>query len=193
MSIPKRPPYRRIVAAEGGALETALQAVGRDVDDSHIWDIWQQRGLKAALHELEKPTMALEIRYSPARFAPVPHLQLGTLAQEAQTVWQQIDRDTWLQVEIRRNPESYNPAAYVKEARLMRGQQSNGVWQRSTPYGNPNELHLVEDASAPEAPAPAAPAVDNAATQYIARTYDTAAALGDRPDMHVLRSKQGMH
>ena len=184
--------YGGTVAAQAAQLEQALQAAGRDVDDPHIWDIWQQRGLKAALNELENKHMALEVRYSPARFAPVAHLKLGAPPQEAQTVWQQLDRETWLQIEIRRNPQSYSPAAYVKEAKLMRGQQANGAWQSSHQYSNPNELQLVEDASAPEAPEPTAAPADNAGAQYIARNYDARAALGERPSIDEIRRKQGM-
>lgn len=184
--------YGGTVAAQANALEQALQAAGRDVDDPHIWDIWQQRGLKAALNELENKHMALEVRYSPARFAPVAHLKLGAPPQETQTVWQQLDRTTWLQIEIRRNPTSYSPAPFVKEARLLRGQQANGVWQSSHQYSNPNELLLVEDASAPEAPEPTAAPADNAATAYIQRNYNAAAALGEQPNVAEIRRKQGM-
>ena len=184
--------YGGTVAAQANALEQALQAAGRDVDDPHIWDIWQQRGLKAALNELENKHMALEVRYSPARFASVPHLKLGAPPQETQTVWQQLDRTTWLQIEIRRNPTSYSPAPFVKEARLLRGQQANGVWQSSHQYSNPNELLLVEDASAPEAPEPTAAPADNAATAYIQRNYNAAAALGEQPNVAEIRRKQGM-
>ena len=136
--------------------------------------------------------MALEVRYSPARFAPVAHLKLGAPPQETQTVWQQLDRTTWLQIEIRRNPTSYSPAPFVKEARLLRGQQANGVWQSSHQYSNPNELLLVEDASAPEAPEPTAAPADNAATAYIQRNYNAAAALGEQPNVAEIRRKQGM-
>ena len=184
--------YGGTVAAQAAQLEQALQAAGRDVDDPHIWDIWQQRGLKAALHALENKHMALEVRYSPARFAPVAHLKLGAPPQETQTVWQQLDRTTWLQIEIRRNPTSYSPAPFVKEARLLRGQQANGVWQSSHQYSNPNELQLVEDASAPEAPEPTAAPADNAATAYIQRNYNAAAALGEQPNVAEIRRKQGM-
>ncbi len=182
----------RTTATEADELEAQLLAAGRDVDDPHIWDIWQQRGLKAALNELENKHMALEVRYSPARFAPVPHLKRAAPPQEAQTVWQQIDRDTWLQVEIRRNPTSYSPGAYIKEAKLMRGQQANGVWQSSHQYSNPSELQLVEDASAPEAPEPTAAPADNAGQAYIQRNYDARAALGERPNVAEIRRKQGM-
>ena len=184
--------YGGTVAAQANALEQALQAAGRDKDDEVIWDIWQQRGLKAALNELENKHMALEVRYSPARFAPVAHLKLGAPPQETQTVWQQLDRTTWLQIEIRRNPTSYSPAPFVKEARLLRGQQANGVWQSSHQYSNPNELLLVEDASAPEAPEPTAAPADNAATAYIQRNYNAAAALGEQPNVAEIRRKQGM-
>lgn len=190
--------YRRIVATEAAELEAALYAAGHDPDAPEhypIWTLWQHQGLDAALAALEqkeKLPMPIEIRYSPARFAPVPHLKRGAPAQEAQIVWQQIDRATWLQVEIRRNPQSYNPAPFVKEARLLRGQQANGVWQSSHQYSNPNELHLVEDASAPEAPEPTAAPADNAATAYIQRNYNAAAALGEQPNVAEIRRKQGM-
>ncbi len=182
----------RTTATEANELEQALLAAGRDVDDPHIWDIWQQRGLKAALNELENKHM-IEVRYSPARFASVPHLKLGAPPQEAQTVWQQLDRETWLQVEIRRNPDGYSTRPYVKEARLMRGQQSGGSWQQAHHYANPADLQLVEDASAPDAPEPAPAAAENAATAYIARAYNAAAALGQRPDIGEIRNKQGMY
>lgn len=182
--------YGGTVAAQAAQLEQALQAAGRDVDDEHIWNVWQQRGLKAALNELENKHMALEIRYSPARFAPVAHLKRGTPPQEAQIVWQQVDRDTWLQVEVRRNPTSYNPGAYIKEAKLLRGQQANGVWQSAHQYAD--SLALVEDANAPEAPEPTAAPADNAATAYIQRNYNAAAALGEQPNVAEIRRKQGM-
>lgn len=184
--------YGGTVAAQANALEAALLAAGRDVDDEVIWTIWTNHGLAAALAALENKRMALEVRYSPARFAPVPHLKRGAAPQEAQTVWQQLDRETWLQVEIRRNPTSYSPAAYVKEAKLMRGQQANGVWQSSHQYSNPSELQLVEDASAPEAPEPTAAPADNAGQAYIQRNYDARAALGERPSIDEIRRKQGM-
>jgi hypothetical protein len=74
----------------------------------------------------------------------------------------------------------------------MRGQRSAGGWDRSTPYGNPSELQLVEDASAPEAPEPTAAPADNAATAYIQRNYNAAAALGEQPNVAEIRRKQGM-
>ena len=191
--------YRRIVATEAAELEAALYAAGHDPDAPEhypIWTLWQHRGLDAALAALEQKEelpMPIEIRYSPARFAPVPHLKRGAPAQEAQIVWQQIDRETWLQLEIRRNPTSYNPTPYVKEARLMRGQQSGGGWQQAHHYANPADLQLVEDASAPDAPEPAPAPAENAATAYIAQNYNAAAALGERPNIDEIRTKQGMY
>ena len=132
------------------------------------------------------------ITYNPAHFAAVPHLGIGAQPQEAQTVWQQLDRETWLQVEIRRNPQGYSTAPYVKEARLLRGQRSDGGWQSAHIYANAHQLQLLEDttAAAPRAPAPPEVA-DNAATRYIAKHYGTP-EIGPPVDIHKVRAKQGM-
>lgn len=132
------------------------------------------------------------ITYNPAHFAAVPHLGIGAQPQEAQTVWQQLDRETWLQVEIRRNPQGYSTAPYVKEARLLRGQRSDGGWQSAHPYANAHQLQLLEDITAapPRAPAPPKMA-DNAATRYIAEKYADSKPE-QRPDIHEARAKRGM-
>jgi hypothetical protein len=122
--------YGGTVAAQAAQLEQALLAAGRDVDDPHIWDIWQQRGLKAALNELENKHM-IEVRYSPARFASVPHLKLGAPPQEAQTVWQQLDRttapaDNAGQAYIQRN---YNAAAALGDRpSIDEIRRKQGMW-----------------------------------------------------------------
>ena len=132
------------------------------------------------------------ITYNPAHFAPAPSHIADGQPIELQTVWQQLDRETWLQVEIRRNVNGYSTAPYVKEARLLRGQRSDGGWQSAHPYANAHQLQLLEDITAapPRAPAPPKMA-DNAATRYIAEKYADSKPE-QRPDIHEARAKRGM-
>lgn len=181
----------RTTATEANELEQALKAAGRDPDLAFdIWDIWQRSGIRAALDELEKPMTS--ITYNPAHFAPVPYVGAGEPKQEAQTVWHQLDRETWLQVEIRRNPDGYSTRPYVKEAKLMRNLQPNGNWRSSDSYSQWHSLHLEEDVNAAPARAPEPPALDDSiGARYIADKYADSKPQA-RPDIHEARRKRGM-
>ena len=78
MSIPRRPPYRRVVATEAAELEAALYAAGHDPDApeaERIWDIWLHQGLGAALAALAQQRIA--------RMNTALHERRAALAQEA--------------------------------------------------------------------------------------------------------------
>lgn len=133
MSIPRRPPYRRIVATEAAELEAALYAAGHDPDApeaERIWDIWLYRGLRAALAALEpkgEEPMATQTKVirglqvvenrpqtAQQRLAALQQ-QIATLESENVTLKAQQELTDHQAAEIQRQLEDMTPAATLLE------------------------------------------------------------------------------
>ena len=130
MSRPRLLAYRRVVATEAAALETALQAAGRDANDEAIWDIWLSRGLRAALAALEpkdEETMATQtkvirglqvVEHRPQtaqqRLAALQR-QIATLESENVTLKAQQELAAHQAAEVQRQLEAMTPAATLLE------------------------------------------------------------------------------
>ncbi len=131
MSIPRRPPYRRVVATEAAELEAALYAAGHDPDApeaERIWDIWLYRGLGAALAALElkdeEPMQTKVIRglqvvehrpqTAQQRLAALQQ-QIATLESENVTLKAQQELTAHQAAELQRQLEAMTPAAALLE------------------------------------------------------------------------------
>lgn len=131
MSIPRRPPYRRVVATEADELEAALYAAGHDPDAPEVerfWDIWLHQGLGAALAALElkdeEPMQTKVIRgLQVVEHRPQTAQQrLATLQQEIATrqaenlqLKAQQELTAHQAAELRRQLEDMTPAAALLE------------------------------------------------------------------------------
>lgn len=131
MSIPSRPPYRRVVATEAAELEAVLYAAGHDPDApeaERIWDIWLYRGLGAALAALEpkdEEPMATKVirglqvvehrpQTAQQRLAALQQ-QIATLESENVTLKAQRELAAHQAAELQRQLENMTPAATLLE------------------------------------------------------------------------------
>ena len=164
------------VATEADRLEAAIAAAGLDpsAGESYpIWTAWQTNGLRAALAALREET-DMEIPFNPD--APwteaTKHDAHGPYQVQRQTVWQQVEPDTWIEVTIERSAQPLaSGKPYVASVVKRSGPQPRGGWRNATNLER-TRVRLVADASAQPSAPPAAPERPaHTGQRYIDRAY----------------------